>query len=59
MYVKKTVLQAITLYFPKRKIKYYTEAEDKDLLKFIVQHERYKAACLSMPWGDLYLHSED
>jgi hypothetical protein len=44
MYVKKTVLQAIALYFPNRKRKYYTEAEDKSLLKFIVQHERYKAA---------------
>ena len=44
MYVKKTVLQPVTLYFPNRKMKYYTEAEDNNLLKFIVQHERYKAA---------------
>jgi hypothetical protein len=44
MYVKKTVLQAVTLYFPNRKIKYYTEAEDNSLLKFITQHKRYKAA---------------
>ena len=41
--MKKTVLQAFTLYFPNR-TKYYTEAEDKSLLDFIVQHERYKAA---------------
>ena len=44
MYVKKTVLQAITFYFPNRKMKYYTEAEDDNLLKFITQNERYKAA---------------
>lgn len=44
MYMKKSVLQAIALYFPNRKVKYYTEAEDRSLLNFIVQHERYNAA---------------
>jgi hypothetical protein len=42
--MKKTVLQAIALYIPNRKMKYYTEAEDRNLLNFIVRHERYKIA---------------
>jgi hypothetical protein len=31
-------------FFPNRKKKYYTEAEDNKLLKFIANKERYKSA---------------
>jgi hypothetical protein len=48
--MKKTVLQAIALYIPNRKMKYYTEAEDRNLLDFIVQPKRYKHASGERLW---------
>jgi len=38
---EKTVLQAVTLYFPNSRKK-YTKLEDDDLLEYISQHDSYK-----------------
>ena len=38
---EKTVLQAVTLYFPNSRKK-YTNLEDVNLIDYISQHERYK-----------------
>ena len=43
MYVKKTIISTYT-FFPNRIKKYYTEAEDNKLLKFIAKKQRYKRA---------------
>ena len=41
MYVKKKVLEAVTLYFRNSRKK-YTKLEDDELMDYISQHEKYK-----------------
>ena len=46
---EKTVLQAVTCYFPNRR-KRYTNLEDEDLIGYISQYERYKHARTNDLW---------
>jgi hypothetical protein len=51
--MKKNVLQAIALYIPNRKMKHYTDAEDRRLLDFIIRHKRRKHKIGEQMWKQM------